>query len=171
MSLGSCRGQPLGSRQLSACLLPGRRSAMTTQAPPEAVVQFPPLTEDRGSSVTSKQAMSPEEEHELGLKRSHWSSGVRQVWRAHHKREGRRTPVALPTTKGTHSPPGGPLKSLRGLPAGWARQSGSHSFQAWSPQLCDPDHPSCSGAQATCETQLSLACCPPRQGVTYTGSD
>ena len=150
MSLGSCRGQPLGSRQLSASLLPGRRSAMTTQAPPEAMVQFPPLTENRGSSVTSKRGHVPRRGTWAGPEQEPLELRCQAGLVSSPKREGRRTPAALPTTKGTHSPPGGPLKSLRGLPAGWARQSGSQGFQAWSPQLCDPDHPSCSGAQATC---------------------
>ena len=86
---------------------------MTTQAPPEAMVQFPPLREDGGLQLLPSRAMSPEEQHELSLKRSHGSSGVRQVWRAHRKWEGHRTPVALPTTKGTQSPPGGPRRALQ----------------------------------------------------------
>lgn len=43
---------------------------MNIQAPPKAMVQFPPLTRDGGLQLPLSWGMSPREKHELGPKRS-----------------------------------------------------------------------------------------------------
>lgn len=69
---------------------------------------------------------------------------------AHHEREGHRTlQLRQPPKKLSVHRLRGPLKSLRGLQAGPSKV-GAKTSRLGPTQLCDPDHPSSSGAQATC---------------------
>lgn len=129
MSSGSCSGQPFAVTPALCHDYPG---------PTRAMVQFPPLREGRGLQLLPSRAVSPEEQHELGLKRSHGAqvSGRFGELTATGKVG---TPVALPTTKGTHSHQEDPEEPYR-PPCRLGQAKAEPRLQAWSPQLCDPDH-------------------------------
>lgn len=77
---------------------------MNTQAPPKAMVQFPPLTRDGGLQLPPSWGMSPREKHELGPKRSRpelrCQAGLVSSPRAGRSQDS----AAPPTTKETLCP-------------------------------------------------------------------